>query len=150
MAQTGAKTSVELDWEDRERFLAGRRNAVLATNRTDGPPQVTTVWYLWTGQDFYISTRRDRYKYRNVQRDPRVTLCIDDPMAFTSVVVEGRVEVIEADIWDTTRAIVERYVDKPFAERMMARLRAEPRVLLVVHPEKWLSWNITGRILPLA
>jgi hypothetical protein len=76
-------------------------------------------------------------------------LCIDDPMAFTSVVVEGLAEFIEEDIWDTTRRIVERYVDKPFAERMLARLRSEPRVLLVVHPEKWLSWNIARAVLPL-
>jgi PPOX class probable F420-dependent enzyme len=149
MQRPNEKTRPALGQDERERFLAGRRNAVLATNRPNGPPQVTTVWYLWTGQDFYISTRRDRYKYRHLQRDPRVTLCIDDAMAFTSVVVEGHAEFMEADIWDTTRMIVERYVDKPFAERMLVRMRSEPRVLLVVHPEKWLSWDISRAVLPL-
>ena len=135
----------------RDRFVKAcpHRRILNKQARPNGPPQVTTVWYLWTGQDFYISTRRDRYKYRHLQRDPRVTLCIDDAMAFTSVVVEGHAEFMEADIWDTTRMIVERYVDKPFAERMLVRMRSEPRVLLVVHPEKWLSWDISRAVLPL-
>jgi PPOX class probable F420-dependent enzyme len=131
------------------RFLAGRRNAVLATNRRNGPPQLTTVWFLWNGETFQISTTRPRQKHANIRRDPRVTLCVDDPVVFRSVVVEGRAEIVEDGIWDTTRAIIDRYVDKPFAERLMARVRTEPRVLLVVHPEKWLSWDITEGVLPL-
>jgi PPOX class probable F420-dependent enzyme len=132
-----------------ERFLAGRRNAVIATNRRDGPPQLSTVWYRWTGEAFQVSTVRGRYKLANLVRDPRVTLCFDDPVNFTSVVVEGRAEIAEGDIWEATHAIVERYVDRPFAERVMARVRTQPRVLLVVRPDKWLSWDITPNVLPL-
>ena len=78
-----------------------------------------------------------------------MTLCVDDPVAFRSVVVQGRVDIVEDDVWEATRVIVERYVDRPFADRMMALLRAQPRVLLVVHPEKWLSWDISEGVLPL-
>jgi len=28
-------------------FLAGVRQAVISTNRRDGPPQMSPVWYLW-------------------------------------------------------------------------------------------------------
>src|SRR5579884_2775942 len=61
---------------DLERFLAGRRNAVIATNRKDGPPQLTSVWYRWTGDVFHVSTTTTRAKFTNLRRDPRVTLCI--------------------------------------------------------------------------
>jgi len=69
-------------------------------------------------------------------------------MAFRSVVVQGRVDIVEDDVWEATRVIVERYVDRPFADPMMALLRTQPRVLLVVHPEKWLSWDISEGVLP--
>ena len=40
------------------RFLAGRRNAVLAVNSKNGPAHLTPVWFLWNGQTFQISTTR--------------------------------------------------------------------------------------------
>src|SRR5690349_19275759 len=119
-----------------QRFLDGRRNAVIATNRRDGPPQLSTVWYRWTGEVFHISTQRHLQKLVNLRRDRRVTLCIDDPSIFTSVVVEGWAEISDDDIWGPTQAIAERYLDPPRAERLMERIRTQPRVLLVVHPEK--------------
>jgi PPOX class probable F420-dependent enzyme len=134
-----------LDEDTLQRFLAGRRNAVIATNRRDGPPQLSTVWYRWTGEVFHISTQRHLQKLVNLRRDPRVTLCVDDPAIFTSVVVEGRAEITDADVWEVTQAIAERYMDRPFVEQLMARVRTQPRVLLVVHPEKWLSWDISPR-----
>lgn len=140
---------MSLNPTDMERFLAGRRNAVVATNRTDGPPQLTSVWYRWTGEVFHVSTIRTRAKYANLRRDARVTLCIDDPVAFRSVVVQGRAEILEDDIWDATQSIAERYIDRPFVERLMTRIRTQPRVLLVIHPDKWLSWDIEENVLAL-
>jgi hypothetical protein len=60
-----------LDEDTLQRFLARRRNAVIATNRRDGPPQLSTVWYRWTGEVFHISTQRDLHKTVNLRRDPR-------------------------------------------------------------------------------
>jgi PPOX class probable F420-dependent enzyme len=131
-----------------ERFLAERRNVVLGTLRKDGSPQLNPMWFHWTGEVFHISTTRSRFKYTHLKRDPRVTLCIDDATGFKSVIVEGRAEIIEDDIWGPTRTIVEKYVDKDQVETRLARLRTEPRVLLVIHPEKWLSWDLALRAGP--
>jgi PPOX class probable F420-dependent enzyme len=123
------------------RFLTVPRNAMLGVNRKNASPNLTPVWYVWNGQTFEISTTRTTQKFICLQRDPRVTLCIDDPRT-GSVVVQGRAEIIEDDIWQTTQEIVERYLGKRFASNMMARIRTEPRVLLRVHPVKWISWDI--------
>ncbi|MGE0826224.1 MAG: PPOX class F420-dependent oxidoreductase [Candidatus Binatia bacterium] len=126
-------------------FLAERRNAVLGTIRKDGSPQLNPMWFYWTGDVFHISTTRNRFKYGHLQRDPRVTLCIDDATGYKTVIVEGRAEIIETDIWQATQKIVEKYVDPPQVEARMARLRTEPRVLLVIRPEKWISWDLAQR-----
>jgi hypothetical protein len=34
------------------------------------------------------------------------------------------------------------------ADRLIAGIHAQPRVLVVVHPEKWLSWDIYERVIP--
>jgi PPOX class probable F420-dependent enzyme len=135
--------------EEIERFLAERRNAVLGTIRTDGSPQLNPMWFDWTGEVFHISTTRTRFKYAHLKRDPRVTLCIDDSTGFKTVIVEGRAEIVEGDsIWGPTRKIVEKYVDKGHVEARLARLRTEPRVLIVVRPETWISWDLGLRAGP--
>jgi PPOX class probable F420-dependent enzyme len=129
-------------------FLAERRNVVLGTVRKDGSPQLNPMWFEWNGDVFYISTTRSRFKYNSIKRDPRVTLCIDDATGFKTVIVEGRAEIIEDDIWDITRRIVEKYVEKDHVEARMTRMRTEPRVILVIRPEKWISWDMALRAGP--
>ena len=126
-------------------FLAERRNAVLGTIRKDGTPQLNPMWFNWTGEVFQISTTRTRFKYAHLKRDSRVTLCIDDSTGFKTVIVEGRATIVETDIWGPTRTIVEKYVDAAHVEARMARLQTEPRVLLVIRPEKWISWDMAQR-----
>src|SRR5215510_10403799 len=106
--------------EEIEGFLAERRNAVLGTIRKDGAPQLNPMWFNWTGEVFHISTTRTRFKYAHLRRDPRITLCIDDATGFKTVIVEGRAEIVENDIWGPTRKIVEKYVDKDHVEARLA------------------------------
>ena len=134
--------------EEINSFLSERRNVVLGTVRKGGSPQLNPMWFDWTGEVFYISTTRTRFKYNSIKRDPRVTLCIDDATGFKSVIVEGRAEIIEDNIWDITQRIVEKYVDKAQVEARMARIRTEPRVILAIRPEKWISWDMALRAGP--
>jgi len=131
--------------EEIEQFLSERRNAVLGTIRKDGSPQLNPMWFHWTGEVFYISTTKTRFKYAHLQRDPRVTLCIDEATGFKSVIVEGRAEIVEKDIWGPTQKIIEKYVAADQREARLARLRTEPRVLIIVHPQKWISWDLAQR-----
>src|SRR3989442_1548644 len=71
-------------------FLAGKRNAILATIKQDGSPQLTPVWYRWDGEQFWVSITKERAKYKNVRRDPRVSLCVDDAETFTTVMASGK------------------------------------------------------------
>ncbi len=51
----------------------------LATLMPDGSPQVSPVWFDLDGDDLRINTAAGRQKDRNMRRDPRVALSIDDP-----------------------------------------------------------------------
>lgn len=68
-----------------ERSIQG----VLTTVRhADGLLSSTPVAYLWEEGLFRISTLTSRVKYRNVQHDPRATLCIvsgRDPTRYVEV-----------------------------------------------------------------
>ncbi len=125
-------------------FLDERHTLVLATLRHNGTPQMTTVWYRWDGEALWISTNRTRAKYRNIERDPRVTALIDAPPRETSVAAYGIAETIATDdaAYDGALAIVSRYVDDPRA--YLDERRDEPRVLIRIKPHELVSWKLDG------
>src|SRR4051794_492288 len=59
-------------------FLEERRYAVLATINADGTPQQTIIWYELQGDEILMNTREGRVKARNLRRDPRASLCVED------------------------------------------------------------------------
>ena len=53
--------------------------AHLATLMPDGSPQVNPVWFEFDGRVVRINSARGRQKDRNMRRDPRVALSVQDP-----------------------------------------------------------------------
>jgi PPOX class probable F420-dependent enzyme len=60
------------------RLLDGRNYAVLATVNPDGSPQTSVMWVGRDGSDVLFSTVEGRVKYRNMVRDPRVSVTVID------------------------------------------------------------------------
>jgi PPOX class probable F420-dependent enzyme len=123
--------------QQRDAFLAEQKNAVVGINRPDAGPQLTPVWFVWDGQTFIFSTTRDRAKYPNIRRDPRISLIVDDPEQ-GYIVAYGRAEILERDFAERVRPIIEKY-NPDEIEQGMAMITAPNRVLVVLHPEKWVT-----------
>lgn len=51
----------------------------LATLMPDGSPQVTPVWVDYDGTHILVNSAEGRQKDLNMERDPRVAICIQDP-----------------------------------------------------------------------
>jgi PPOX class probable F420-dependent enzyme len=78
----------------------------LSTIMADGSPQVTETWVDTDGENVIINTVVGFVKVRNVERDPRVALAVQDPEnpfryiqvrgEVISMTTEGGVESIEA------------------------------------------------------
>jgi PPOX class probable F420-dependent enzyme len=67
----------------------------LATVRADGRPHLAPIWYdLDEDGTIVFNTGADTVKGRNLARDPRASLCVDDERPpFSFVVLEGEVEL---------------------------------------------------------
>lgn len=70
-----------------------RRFAVLGTINKDGSPQLTTMWYLLDGDVILMNTKAGRTKERNMRRDPRISVCIED--GYSYVTISGTVAMID-------------------------------------------------------
>jgi PPOX class probable F420-dependent enzyme len=78
---------------DRARaFLQGRRFAVLGTINADGTPHLSAMWYLLEDDTIVMNTKVGRVKERNMRRDPRISVCVEDGGYIT---ISGRVEFID-------------------------------------------------------
>lgn len=108
-----------------QRFLSeGTRTGKLATVRADGSPHLAPVWFLMDGDELVFNTGEDTVKGRNLARDGRVALCVDDerpPFAF--VVVQGTAEVSDdlTDVRHWATRIAARYMGEDRAEEYGAR-----------------------------
>lgn len=71
----------------REERLRGDAIAWLGSVRPDGRPHLVPVWFLWDGEDLLILSQPRTQKVRNLARDPRVTIALDDSRTGRDVVL---------------------------------------------------------------
>ncbi|MEU8774934.1 PPOX class F420-dependent oxidoreductase [Streptomyces sp. NPDC048606] len=70
------------------------RTGKLSTVRADGSPHIAPIWFVLDGDSFVFNTGADTVKGRNLARDGRVALCVDDDRPpFSYVVLQGRAEI---------------------------------------------------------
>src|SRR5437763_11992133 len=125
--------------EIREFLTHGTRTAKLATTSRAGAPHVMPVWFVLDGDQIVLTTHAESVKGRNLRRDPRVALVVDDerpPFAF--VHVRGRV-TIQEDLDELLRfatAIAARYMGEDHGEEFGKRNAVPGELLVRIMPER--------------
>jgi PPOX class probable F420-dependent enzyme len=117
-------------------LMDGTRTAKVSTVRADGRPHVVPVWIVLDGNDVVFTTGAESVKGKNLQRDPRVMICLDDerpPFAF--VLIQGTAVVSDASVQEllpwTTR-LARRYMGESLAEQIGKRNAVEGELLVRV------------------
>lgn len=110
--------------------------ANLGTLNRDGSPQVTPVWVDYDGKHVRVNSARGRLKDKNIARDPRVSLSIQDPEnPYRYLEIRGKVvEATEKGADDHINSLAKKYLDKdvyPF------RQPGEKRVMYKIEPHKF-------------
>lgn len=128
--------------ERQQALLETAPNAIVATIRPDGVPQLTPNWFLWTGSTFLISTAERAIKTRHLRRDPRIVLCIDDADSGDYVQVTGTATIVSGDaVREPTLALCRKYMPADTVEAHWNSLVADgPRVIIEVQPERY-QWH---------
>jgi hypothetical protein len=149
--RTTATKENALTTEERDEFLTGKRIGRLATNREDGWPHLTPIWYVWEGDRFVLTLGKSRRHLRNIARDPHVTLCVDEDPRTTdltksprAVVCFGLAKLVEdeAGVREITGKVERRYLPEDVrGPELDELLWFEGRVGVEITPQRWLAWD---------
>ena len=121
----------------------------LATVKKNGSPHVVPIWFVVeeinsrnrnTVGNIYFTTGRDSVKAKNIQRDSRVTICVDDQTpSFSLVLIHGNAKLIpyrQKEVLKWATKIAERYMGKKNAKAYGERNSGEDEVLVRIRPIK--------------
>src|SRR6202451_1984622 len=115
--------------------LSTAKNALasIATRMSDGPPQVTPVWFDYTNGKIRINTARGRVKAKNMKVGAKVALAIVDPdNVYRYIGIRGPViaeDEKKADAHIDSRA--KKYLNQ---DKYPFRTPGEKRVTYVIEP----------------
>jgi PPOX class probable F420-dependent enzyme len=118
--------------------------AKLATVRADGRPHVAPVWYVVDDDDDTIvfNTGETTVKGRNLRRDPRASICVDDERPpFSFVLVDGLVELSDDphELREWATRIGSRYMGENRAEEYGARNGVAGELVARLRPTRIVS-----------
>ena len=84
--------------------------AVIGTVDASGRPRCAPIWFHWEDGAAYMFTSRSTLKWRNLERNPHASLCVDwrEP-PYRSVVMDGPVEEVHRPLYELVLRMAVRY-----------------------------------------
>ena len=122
-------------------LLKGTFTGKLGTINKNGTPHIVPIWYTLDDKNNIIfNTGNKSVKVKNIQRNNRVRLCVDDQIPpFSFVVIDGIAEIISnmpAEVFKWAKIIAARYMGNDKAEIYGKRNSSEGELLLKIKPTK--------------
>jgi PPOX class probable F420-dependent enzyme len=139
----GQGAGVPLD-EDTIRLAKGKNLATVVTLMPGGQPQALLTWVDTDGEHILVNTEPTRQRYRNVTRDPRITVLIhsaDNPWDWSEV----RGHVAQTVRGGDARRHIDELSRKYTGQDYQRPVGPEGRVILKVAPDKINTPKLLGR-----
>lgn len=111
-----------------EEFLKRTLIAVISTVDEEGRPRAAPIWFHWEDGAAYMFTGRDTLKWRNIQRYPHASLCVDwrEP-PYKAVLMDGPVEEVDRSLYELTLSMALRYYGEEEGQAFANNYKDEPK-----------------------
>jgi PPOX class probable F420-dependent enzyme len=134
-----------------DEYLNRRIMARMATQRADGYPHLTPIWFVWENGTFLHTLGAGRVHLTNLARDPRMSLVIDEDYRLAdglaagarSITVRGDAELSQDPdlILDVTYKALVKYLGEDDAKLYTEPIMAEGRTIVTMTPTAWVTWD---------
>ena len=138
----------EMSKDEIGRFLMqGTFTGKLATVKKDGSSHVVPIWFVLDNENnrgkvgnIIFTTGDKSVKANNIQRDNRVSICVDDqtpPFSFVTIFGTAKIHSYkQKEVLKWATKIAERYMGKKNAEAYGRRNSEEGLVLVGIKPKR--------------
>lgn len=119
--------------ELREWVLGELRYAVLAINSGDGAPSQSVMWFDLDPDEpdvILMNTKVERLKYRQLQRDPRVSVLFENGLDWTAMRGTASLDATFQPALQHIQALARRYGGDP------SRFEGQERVIIRIKVDK--------------
>ncbi len=136
--------------EEIESFIDSRKSLQVGTIERDGSIHLSTLWFAVVDGKIVFETYTKSQKIRNLQRDDRITILVEDGLAYEDlrgVMIKGRARLVtdHAAVHPLALAVMRRNqpdVPDELLDAAAAEMSAK-RTAVVVEPSKVVSWDHT-------
>jgi PPOX class probable F420-dependent enzyme len=136
--------------EIRKFLMQGTFTGKLATINKDRSPHIVPIWFVLDGEnkgrgsgrgnDIIFTTNGSSVKAKNIQRDNRVSICVDDQIPpFSFVIVNGIARIHQCkqnELFRFATKIAQRYMGRENAELYGRRNSTDGEVLVRIKPTR--------------
>ena len=120
----------------------------VATLGADGAPHLPTLWYTVHEGKVLFETYGKSQKVMNLRRDPRIAVLCEAGETYDQlrgVSIQGRAELVEEGepLQELMRVVIDHHFPGQSPEQLAATAAkmAEKRIVVVVEPDKVISWD---------
>lgn len=150
MQQQRRGRRIAMSEEELDHYLTEQRTARVATVLADGAPHVAPLWFVWHGGHVWLYSLTRSQRWKNLMRDPRVALVIDDGDEYVQlrgVEIHGTAEPVgEQPRTGTPHAeleALERILSTKYHGGMDPFPHDGRHAWLRITPHKIVSWDFT-------
>jgi PPOX class probable F420-dependent enzyme len=150
-SKTTATPENALSKQEIDQRLASTGLARLASYRADGMIHLTPIWFDWNGKVFRLTLGAGRIHLKNLARDPRVTILVDEDPRLQKGIGAGAWAIMcrgtatlsrdEKLIREVTHAVLVKTLGKVDADKYAEPVMAEGRTIVTITPQAWLTWD---------
>jgi PPOX class probable F420-dependent enzyme len=150
-SKTTATPENALSQQEIDERLAATALARLASYRADGMIHLTPIWFDWNGTAFRLTLGAGRVHLKNLARDPRVSILVDqDPRleqgigaGAWAIMCRGTAELSRDEdlIREVTHAVLVKALGPADADQYLEPIMAEGRTIVTITPQDWLTWD---------
>lgn len=146
----GRRDQIVLSPAEIAAYLDESRTVIVATNGPREVPHMMPLWYVMRGEEIWGWTFAKSQKARNLERDPRATLLVEDGVTYDKlrgVMIETDVELLHDDAVKRELGIdlFRRYLDVegelPAEVVTMIEAQVPKRVVMRFQPNRYVSWD---------
>ena len=148
------RDQIRLEDDEIRDFVASSRTVIMATNNHDGYPHLVPMWFSVLDGLVHMHTYRTSQKVRNVERDARGSILVEDGTDYDKLrggFVRGRFEIVDDQELCYRIAVASALKYQGLSEEQdgtALRYYIRKRVALVFHPEKTSSWDHRKMVAP--